>query len=245
MSDEKSKSLDVLGIAPFGEALNTSVTKTFDGVGAFLGLICLPAAEEFGLLLRDRIGRWRLNNLAKITKKAEKQMRESGRLGKDHAHPRLAVRIVEEGSWAATDDVQSMWAGLLSSACSEDGLDESNLIFVNLLSQISAAQARILEYACENAEKLEQPAGIVIATHLEVDTATLRRVSRISAIYVIDRDLDHLRSLELIHGGFHEDADIADITPSALALNLYTRCRGSSASPSEYFGTKDRVAQDL
>jgi len=37
------------------EAINTVTTSVVGGAEAFLGRICLPAAEEFGLLLRDRV----------------------------------------------------------------------------------------------------------------------------------------------------------------------------------------------
>lgn len=38
------------------QPLNTLAQGAVDGAGAFLGRICLPAAEEFGLLLRDKVG---------------------------------------------------------------------------------------------------------------------------------------------------------------------------------------------
>jgi hypothetical protein len=43
------------GAAALGPALTKVADKTIDGVGAFFGAICMPAAEEFGLLLRDRV----------------------------------------------------------------------------------------------------------------------------------------------------------------------------------------------
>ena len=59
MSENQSQSLDVLGIKPVGEAITTAVKGTVDGAAAFLSRICLPAAEEFGLLLRDRVSHLR------------------------------------------------------------------------------------------------------------------------------------------------------------------------------------------
>ena len=62
-------------------------------------------------------------------------------------------------------------------------------------------------------------------------------------VHRLDRKLDHLRIFELIGaggfgtgGGFvtHETLD-ASINVSALALHLYVRGQGSTASPTEYF----------
>ncbi len=54
MADEKS-SVDLFRIKPLGEAAKIVTQAAVDGAGAFLGRICLPAAEEFGLLLRDKV----------------------------------------------------------------------------------------------------------------------------------------------------------------------------------------------
>lgn len=68
---EPDKSLDVLGIKPVAEAINTVTQATTAGAGAFLSRICLPAAEEFGLLLRDKVSAWRAKNALAITVQAE------------------------------------------------------------------------------------------------------------------------------------------------------------------------------
>src|SRR5438552_9230450 len=153
MSENQSQSLDVLGIKPVGEAITTAVKGTVDGAAAFLSRICLPAAEEFGLLLRDRVSHWRTQNLIKIAEKTERKLGPTPDAAHMHAHPRLVHLTLENGSWADTDELQEMWAGLLASACTIDGKDESNLIFVNLLSQLTSIQVKVLNYGCENSEK--------------------------------------------------------------------------------------------
>lgn len=60
------ESRDVFGLAPFGESLHTLTKAAVDGAAAFLGRICLLAAEEFGLLLRDKISRWRAANAVAV-----------------------------------------------------------------------------------------------------------------------------------------------------------------------------------
>ncbi len=71
MTDD-NKSLDILGIKPIADSVNTVTKGTVDGASAFLSRICLPAAEEFGLLLRDKVSAWRSNNAIAIAHKAKK-----------------------------------------------------------------------------------------------------------------------------------------------------------------------------
>jgi len=53
--------------------------------------------------------------------------------------------------------------------------------------------------------------------------STLVRLALISG-------LDHLHGLGLIRGGFDIRSQYVDITPNALALNLYVRCQGFTGS---------------
>ena len=48
------------------ESAKQSIGKIIDRINPFLGSICMPAAEEFGLLLRDKIAYYRLMNFSKI-----------------------------------------------------------------------------------------------------------------------------------------------------------------------------------
>jgi hypothetical protein len=54
------------GLKPFGEATKILAQGTVDGASAFLSRICLPAAEEFGIVLKDQVRHWRNQNV--ITK---------------------------------------------------------------------------------------------------------------------------------------------------------------------------------
>jgi len=238
---EDGNSADILGLAPYGEALNTLVEKSLEGVGAFLGRICLPAAEEFGLLLKDRISSWRTANVVKIAEKAEGIFHKFSLPEGLHAHPRLVMKVLEEGSWGDDDDVQNMWAGLLASSCTEEGTDDSNLIFVNVLSQITRAEAAILNYGCVRCNKGVTRAGwLQVREQVTVELDELQRITSVYDVQRLDREMDHLRELGLIgglqSGGFMPESTFADITPTPLALQMYVRCQGYRGSPVEYFG---------
>ena len=67
MADVKQNlSIDLLGIKPIGDAANTTVEKSFQGIEGFLKSVCMPALDEIGLLLRDKVRLWRLKNILRI-----------------------------------------------------------------------------------------------------------------------------------------------------------------------------------
>jgi len=238
MADETPKSGDLLGLAPYGEAIKVATQGFVDGTGAFLGRICLPAAEEFGLFLRDRVRSLRANHAVSIAQKAEKLLGEDAK--HLHAHPRLVMRIIEDGSWADNEAVQDMWAGLLASSCCPDGRDESSFLFINLLGQLATSEALLLDYSCREAQKVLLPAGWISASKLLREEPELRAVVGFDDFHRLDRELDHLRSLGLLwpQAGFISNSQekTADITPSTIALQLYARAKGVRGSMEAFFG---------
>ncbi|MHB8050493.1 MAG: Abi-alpha family protein [Coriobacteriia bacterium] len=238
MADDRP-SLDILGIKPIADSVNTLTKGAVDGAAAFLGRICLPAAEEFGLMLRDRVHLWRVVNITALTSKAASKLHQQGLTGNLQAHPRLIGRIVEHGSWVDDPVVQDMWAGLLASSCTEHGDDDSNLVFVGLLSQLTRLQARVVNYACESANKALYPNGLIHAEDLTVTLDALAVVAGEHDIQRLDREVDYLRELGLLDAlsGFQIGAatDLL-LTPSPLALHLYVRAAGSRQSPGKFFG---------
>ncbi len=115
MADE-DKSLDILGIKPVAESVNTVTKGSVDGASAFLSRICLPAAEEFGLLLKDKVSGWRAKNAVEIANKAQVLLEQQAGGLTISAHPRIIYSTIESGSWAEDDFMQNFWAGLLASS---------------------------------------------------------------------------------------------------------------------------------
>ena len=236
MPENDSKSLDVLGIKPVANAISHVTKAAVDGASAFLGRICLPAAKEFGLLLQDKVREWRIKNAVAVVCEAEARHQKYTGQVPTQAHPRLVAAALEHGSWADDKTLQEMWAGLLASSCSPDGKDDSNLIFMNLLSQLTTIQVRILNYSCEQVEKSITPAGLIMpSTPLLCDIPHVKIVAGHDDIHRLDRELDHLYSLGLIRRGFDVRSGAVDLTPTALALNLYVRCQGFTGSAVEFF----------
>jgi hypothetical protein len=117
------------------------------------------------------------------------------------AHPRIIYESIEKGSWADSPLMQNLWAGLLASSCTEDGKDESNLIFINLLAQLTSSQGVIIKHVCENAKIGKSPGGWLNSENFQLDVEFLQALTGIDDVYQIDHELDHLRGLELIVGG--------------------------------------------
>lgn len=244
MTGKESESLDILGVKPIGEAVNTVVKGGVEGTAAFLSRICLPAAEEFGLLLRDRVTHWRAANLARMADKAQRKLGPGAESA--HAHPRLVSLTVERSSWVDADEVQEMWAGLLASSCTSDGKDESNLIFINLLTQLTTSQARLLCYGCEHVPKRLTASGGMVFEGVYVSMAMLVNISGTQDHNRLDRELDHLRALGLMSFALYREPIIespeplvANLEPTNLGLHMYVRCQGSTKSPGQYFGLEN------
>uniref|UniRef100_B8HQT3 DUF4393 domain-containing protein n=1 Tax=Cyanothece sp. (strain PCC 7425 / ATCC 29141) TaxID=395961 RepID=B8HQT3_CYAP4 len=239
MDKKNDQSLDILGTKPIAESINVLTKAIVDGSSEFLSRICLPAAEEFGLLLRDRVSHWRAVNAARMVANAESLVKGLPDADKRHAHPRLVAQIIEHGSWTESDEVQKMWAGLLASSCTVDGSDDSNLIFIDTLSRLTLVEARILEYACRECTKEVSQAGWLMAQEFRMSLEQLQSCCGINDFHRIDRELDHLRTLGLIVGGFDQFSTDADVTPSTFALQMYARCNGWAGDLLEFFGLSE------
>ena len=240
MSEDPSRSLDVLGIKPVANAIEHASKATIDGASSFLSKVCMPAAEEFGLLLQDKIRGYRARNTAAILLEAEARV-EKFRPGlKVAIHPRLLAATLNGGGWTDDDSIQKMWAGLLASACTEDGDDDGNLIFIDLLGRLTSAQVRILNYACEATPKRADANGLInYRSPLESSAAQLLEISKLPDIHRLDMELAHLKEIGLIMAGFDSgmtQIDAVATTASPLALNLYVRCQGFVGPAPEYFG---------
>ena len=240
----ENKGLDIFGIKPVGEALNTTVAKTFEGIEGFLKLVCAPALEEVGLLLKDQVRHWRLKNVLSILEKAKGKIDFEDEKLQIKAHPRVALSIIENGSLNDNDEIQELWAGLFISSCTKDGQDDENLIFVDLLKQLTTIEAKILKYACEGARKIIYPNGLMLADDFQIKCDDLMSLTNVKDIHRLDRELDHLRSLELIGSGFGgggfdagDDSLTADISPTALAIHLYVKSQGFNEEPIKFWKT--------
>lgn len=155
--------------------------------GASVAPLFYPAAEQLGLYFEDRVKELRYSYALSIVEKGKKKL--EARVGDTevHAHPRMIYDIISKGSWVDDPELQEMWAGLLASSCTEDGKDQSNLVYANILGQMTAAQSRILDYVCWNAKiGYHSPSKAIEARPLTVPTTKIVEVVQITDINQID-----------------------------------------------------------
>lgn len=235
---------DIFGIKPIGETAQQVTQVAIDGAKSFLEAVCKPGLEEMGIMIKDNVRIWRLNNIIRMLDKAKGRMCFDGQDLNLCANARVGLSIMECCSEVDDEGLQELWAGLFVSSCTSDGRDDSNMIFVDLLRRMSSVEARIVDYACQHCEKKLYPNQLIMADEFVVSYSQLIQISKIDDRYRLDSELDHMRSIELLMvGGLFgtgfsalDDTLDADITPSALALNLYYKTHSSGMSPIEFWG---------
>ena len=197
---------------------------------AFLGRICPSAAREVNQLLREGLSNYRVASAIEIALKAEEMLAVELDSDKMLAPPQLVMRILEDGSWADADSIQQLWAGLLATSCTIGGKDESNSIFVDLLSQLPQVHVRILVFACIGASKAMSALGGISSRSPICTTKEIMKMTGSRDMIRIERDLQHLIDLGLLERkgspAFFSDSDEGGITPTNLGLQLYARCNG-------------------
>ena len=198
---------------------------------SFLRQLCPSAAEEIRQLLREGLGNRRDASAVEIAGKAERLLASRSGAGTLLAHPQLLLRILEDGSWSEEDWVRQLWARLLVASCTVDGQDDSNLVFVDLLSRLSPVQFRILTAACTRSTKSTSGPVVTLSRPYVCKAEELVAITNKQNLLSIDRDIAYLSELELIAKSVRTSSLMAnenvDITPTNLGLKLYARCTGN------------------
>ncbi len=208
-----------------------------EAAGKILNKLCYRAADELGTHLAHWTRDWRRGNAASILGRANEKYEKYSETGKEQAPPRLVCKVLDEGTWTDDPLLQEMWAGLLTSSCSPDNQDDSNLIFMNTLSQLTTLQAKILSHIFKNAHVAMSEGGWITAENLFAHLDDLIEITGVKDFHRIDRELDHMRGLELliIQGGFRPETKVADIIPTSFALQMFARCEGFMGSPLKFY----------
>ncbi|MFZ0745184.1 MAG: hypothetical protein WAM85_12315 [Terracidiphilus sp.] len=209
------------------------------GALAFLKRICPTATEEVRLLIREGLSNYRVASAVEISLRAEGVLATGMDADKMRIHPRVLLRILENGSWAEADWIQDLWAGLLASSCTTDGKDESNMPYVDLLSQLTHVHLRVFVAACTKATKVISGLGRISSRPLAFTTQEIMKITGSRDVLRIERDLEYLTDLGLLEkrvkSSFFVAADEASITPTTLGLQLYARCRGNRGKEQDFY----------
>jgi len=230
--------------------------KGIESAQKFLENICSPASEELGLMLRDKVRQWRLNNIIKILNKS------SGNFDFENdqlilkAHPRIVSEIMEKGSWQDNEEIQSLWAGLLTSSLDSSGRNDENIIFINILNKLTVRQVRIIKYFAEKSpKKIDSQSQLTTESGIILDSDIFFRIVECQDIDILSSEIKHLNSLGLVESGFglacgffeetkKDPASHAAIKTgrycvglklSSLALRLYIKGQGFKGKMNDFF----------
>ena len=207
---------------------------------AFLRRICPDAAKEFKQLLRERLSNYRLESAVEIVLHAEELLVFEPGARKMRAHPRPVMRIIENGSWAESERIQQCWAGLLATCCTIGKEDVSNEVFIELISQLTAAQTRIFASGCMMATTFQSDRGTTVAHPVICGAEEMIEITGLQDLAKIDRDLEHLAELGLIVQRDKQHIfsllKEADIAPTGLGLDLFARCNAHRGSARDFYG---------
>ena len=127
----------------------------------FLRRICPPAFDELRLVLYEGISAKRVSSAVEIALKAEELLATDRQSSKLHAPPSVVMRVLGDGSWTDEAWVRHLWAGILATSCTLDGNDESNLVYADLLDQLTPVHLRIFAGACAKATKVISGGGAI------------------------------------------------------------------------------------
>lgn len=241
---------DKLGLRPYGEALNTIVQKSFQAIEVFLGATCKPALDELGLMVGDKFRVYRLNNIVKILESSKDKFEFTDGEIQLKINPKVALNFMESASNEENEDLQKMWAGIFASSCDKDGTSDEDIMYINILKQLTLPEAKVLKYMCENTKKYLRENGLVAAQTVSPNLETLKNITGLNDITSIEILLNHLNSLRLndrdLGGstpvGFlkssQQSGNVTWLTPTTLALQLYIKCMGFRGSMVEYWDAK-------
>jgi hypothetical protein len=197
---------------------------------AFLGRISPPAHAEAKRLFHEELSNVRARYAVNAILKAEERMAQERDGEKLLAHPELVLAIVNGASWADSEWMQSLWTGLLITSCTHDGQDDSNLLFINLLSQLATIQTRILTAVCAKAVTTRSSKGKVVPKQMFSTSEEMVKMAGSHDLLKVHRSVAQLAEFGLleksVRASFVAETEGATTTPTSLGLKMYARCLG-------------------
>lgn len=197
----------------------------------FMCRLCQSEAEEAIALLGGQLHEDRVESLVKIALAAEKMLALEPDFERRRAHPKLVVNILREGSWAPDELTIQLWTGLFVSSCVADEPDDSNQVFVDLLTHVAPGPARIFTYGCEQALSSARGAENSPPSPVVITPEELAAISGVSEVARNAASVTHLFNLGLVQKlpnfSSYSPIESFNIAPTSLAVELYKHCQGA------------------
>lgn len=219
--------IEMPGVETLAGTVDKVAGATTAGAGALLSRLLLPGAEEAGLLVRDKFKGWRLKNLIAFERKVGHQLEDGRPFDGRHAPPRIVHTIVEAASLVEEDEVQEMWAGLLLGSCDDEGDNQGNLIFIDLLRRMSPAQCWIVNNLGEVAIGRMAHIGPA-ALGRRMPMSVVRAGTKVADNGAISAEIDHAISMGILNlsSKISQGGSSAELVLNSLGIKLYVRSQG-------------------
>lgn len=206
---------------------------------AFFTRICPSVTQDLKLLFREGLSNIRIACAIEIALAAEEAVAKLPNADTMQASERIVMRVVENGSWAEDERTRQFWSGLLFSSCQSVEADDSNLVFVELLSEFATIDTRLFDIACRRAKKNISEAGVVTALPVTLTSTEMVQITGAHDLIKIDRNIFQMHLLglleERIKGKFFQFSEDAQLTLTSLGLEMYARCNGHRGSVREFY----------
>ena len=150
----------------FAEAVN---------IGKILqGLFPAPI-EEINKLLADRVMYWRAKQLLNLCKKLANKFDEAGIHSTKQISPKLAIKILEEGSLEDDDSLQELWANLATNAMNPDFKEEVRYSFTDIIKSLTPLDVNLFIFIKKNSREFieEQFEETTVANYKWLERETI------------------------------------------------------------------------
>ena len=119
------------------------------------------------------------------------------------------------------------------------GDDESNLPYMDMLCELATIDGRLFTTACTKSQKVFAASGAVSARPLICSSQELIQIAGAHDLMKIDRNIFQLANLGLLEprlkSKYFNFEQEANLTPTALGLELFARCQGHRGAPHEFY----------
>lgn len=212
--EEKNVKLDIT---------STAVEKGIDLAKDFLNSLIMPAVEETGLLIKDKVTQFRFNNQIRTLNKAKAICEKNG-INPKTISLKLLVPLLDYSGLEEDEYLQDKWANLLSNMVdSEQNID--NHVFPYLLSQISITELKYLEQAIlKKTEAIERLTADLKAHQKE----KALKISKLEHQKKVKKEVMSVLGAKNRNGNTYTDTmdiqrEIWDIDRSLLTLNYHDK----------------------
>ena len=105
-----------------------------------------PTFDQIGIDIRDKYSDRRIRNTQNILQALNRKAARNGETT-GSIPPRIAMKVLEEGSWCDAEVMSEYFGGILASSSSEDESDDRGTTWASLVARLSTRDVH-LHYLC-------------------------------------------------------------------------------------------------